>query len=148
MTGISLKLRVAPQAPPWAGEKGGDLAFIGPTSLKLSWHHWDKMHYTAAYSPGISLSISGAYCWPPWLSLSSRSPWKLGHGIDALKASALSQTKNFTSSGGKQRSVTEIVAQQVLFLGDGKSLSELEPEQGSVDYAVASDPSPFDDVPW
>jgi len=58
------------------------------------------------------------------------------------------QTRQYADKDGQQRHVTEIVAQRVLFLGDGKSLSETEPEQGRVDDSVASDPSPFDEVPW
>src|ERR1700732_4361116 len=60
----------------------------------------------------ISMSISGAYCCPPWLSLSSTSLWKRGRGMDALKASALGTTKNFTCSGGSRESAAATSAEE------------------------------------
>jgi single-strand DNA-binding protein len=58
------------------------------------------------------------------------------------------QSRQYEDKNGEQRNVTEIVAQRVLFLGDGKNLSESEPEQGRVNDVWESDPSACEEVPW
>ena len=56
--------------------------------------------------------------------------------------------RQYADQAGQYRTVTEMTARRVVFLGDEKSQEEIEEEQGSVDDAVKSELSPFDDVPW
>jgi len=58
------------------------------------------------------------------------------------------RSRQYPDKDGQQRTVSEIIAQRVVFLGDGKSPRAQEPEQESAADVVASDPSGFEEVPW
>jgi len=58
------------------------------------------------------------------------------------------QTRKYADKDGQPRTVTEVVAQRVVFLGVGEGVRAAEPEQGRVGEAWEGELGAGEEVPW